>query len=86
VRDSTRYFYEINDGKKEKIYEVVSDVKKGEEVIGKVHLGVSQNAIDALMASAARTIIIVAILTIVLGFFYLLPCCDVPGKTDQTFN
>ena len=69
VRDSTRYFFEMNNGKKEKIYEVVSDVKKGEEVIGKVHLGVSQNAIDALMASAARTVIVVAIITIILGFF-----------------
>ncbi|MFH1073638.1 MAG: adenylate/guanylate cyclase domain-containing protein [Candidatus Firestonebacteria bacterium] len=69
VREKTPYYFKVNGGVKEKIYEVKSEVKKGEETIGKVHLGVSQNAIDVLMASAAKTVIIAAVLTIVFGFF-----------------
>ena len=69
IKEKTPYYFGMSNGKREKIYEVRSDVKKGEEIIGKVHLGVSQNAIDALMSVAARTVIIVAILTIVFGFF-----------------
>lgn len=67
VSEKTRFYYSQDTGKKERIYEVLSDVRKGEGVIGRVHLGISQSAIDELMASATRTVIIVSMLTLLLG-------------------
>lgn len=63
----TSFYYADSEKKKEKIYEVLTEIKKGDDIIGKVHLGITQSVIDELMASATRTVIVVSVLTLLLG-------------------
>jgi len=64
------YYFDYSTGKKEKVYEVVSPVKGSKGIAGRVHLGFSQNAVDALAASSVR--IVIATVLIALGFGLLL--------------